>query len=88
MWRRPLNSAVLVAAIHRRLRRTSDGTSTRVMACIINKWRVKINEKQLYNVRDHPERGGSEKSKRKREEYCGKLLLRLVQHKYQSSDFS
>ena len=60
MWRRLLNSAILVAATHRRLGWMSDGTSTRVVACIINKWRVKISQKRLYNVRDPPRmRGGS-----------------------------
>ena len=38
----------------------SDGTSTQVVACIINKLRVKISQKRLYNVRDPPRmRGGS-----------------------------
>ena len=38
----------------------SDGTSTEVVACIINKWMVKISQKRLYNVRDPPRmRGGS-----------------------------
>ena len=60
MWRRPLNSAILVAATHRRLKWMSDGTSTGVVACIINKWMVKISQKRLYNVRDPPRmRGGS-----------------------------
>ena len=56
MWRRPLNSVVLVVATHRRLRRVSDGTSTRVVAYIINKLRAKISQKRLYNVRDPPRR--------------------------------
>ena len=58
MWRRPLNSAILVAATHRRLKWMSDGTSTGVVACIINKWMVKISQKRLYNVRDPPGMGG------------------------------
>lgn len=58
MWRRLLNSAVLVAVTHRRFGKASDGTSTRVVAYIINKWRAKISGKRLYNVRDPPERGG------------------------------
>ena len=67
MKRRPLNNAVLVAVIQRRFRRASDDeTSIRVVAFIINKWRAKSG-KQLYNVRDPPERGGLEKSKRERE---------------------
>ena len=51
MWIRPLNSTVLVAATHRRLGRASDGTSTKVVARIINKLRAKINQKRLYNER-------------------------------------
>ena len=51
-----LNSAVFVATTHRRLGKASDGTSTRVMAYMINKWRAKISQKRLYNVRDPPGR--------------------------------
>ena len=51
MWRRPLNNIVLVAVTHRRLGKASDGTSTKVVARIINKLRVKINQKRLYNER-------------------------------------
>ena len=58
MWRRPLNSAILVAATHKRLKWTSDGTSTGVVACLINKWMVKISQKRLYNVRDPLGMGG------------------------------
>jgi len=42
MWRRPLNDAVLAALMHKGLERVSDGTSTQVVAWMINKWRVKI----------------------------------------------
>ena len=61
MWRKPLNSAVLVAATHRRLERAFDKTSTQVVAYIINKLRAKISRKQLYNVRDPLERRGLKK---------------------------
>ena len=61
-----MNSAVLVVATHRRLGGASNGTNTQVMAYIIKKWKAMINEKQLYNVRDPPEREGLEKSKRER----------------------
>ena len=67
MWKRPLNSATLVVVTHRRLGGVSNGTNTQVMACIIKKWKAKINGKQPYNVRDPPEREGLEKSKRERE---------------------
>ena len=32
-----------------------DGTSTQVVAYVINKWRAKINGKRLYIVRNPPE---------------------------------
>ena len=51
MWKRPLNSIVLVAVTHRRQGKASDGTSTKVVARIINKLRAKINQKRLYNER-------------------------------------
>ena len=53
-----LKSVVLVAATHRRLGRAFDGISTRVVACLINKWRAKISQRRLYNVRDHPRAKG------------------------------
>ena len=52
MWRRPLNSAALAILTHRGLERMSDAISTQVVAWMINKWRAKIIERELYNVRD------------------------------------
>ena len=52
MWRRPLNSADLAITTHRRPERMSDGTSTQVVAQMTNKCRIKIIQKELYNVRD------------------------------------
>ena len=40
MMKGPLNSMALVAITHRGFREVADGTSTRVMACTINRWRV------------------------------------------------
>ena len=54
MWRRPLNSAALATTTHRKPERVSDGTSTQVVAQMINKYRIKIIQKELYNVRDPP----------------------------------
>ena len=54
IWRKSLNSAVLVTTTHRRLERISDGTSTQVVAQMINKCRIKIVQRELYNVRDTP----------------------------------
>ena len=52
MWKRPLNSAVLTTITHRKPERVSDGTSTQVVVQMINKCRIKIIQKELYNVRD------------------------------------
>ena len=73
-----MNSITLVAATHSKLKKAADGTSTQVTTCIINKWRGKINGKEVYNVRDPP---GivEEKKERLKEDGCcfyhpGKLL--------------
>ena len=54
MWRKLLNSAVLATITHKRPERVSDGSSTQVVALMINKCRIKIIKKELYNVRDPP----------------------------------
>ena len=61
MIKGPLNSAALVTATYRGLGKTADGTSTRVMTCIINRWRVKIDWKEIYNERDPPRMGDCKK---------------------------
>ena len=52
MLRRPLNSAALATTTHRKPERVSDGIGTQVSAQMINKCRVKMAQKGLYNVRD------------------------------------
>ena len=54
MWRRPLNSAALAITIHRKPKKMSDGTYTQVRAQTINKCRIKMIPRELYNVRDPP----------------------------------
>ena len=54
MWRRPLNSAVLAATTHRKLKNVSDETDTQVRDQIVNKCRIKMVQRELYNVRDPP----------------------------------
>ena len=54
MLRRPLNSAVLTTTTHRKPERVSDGTDTQVQAQIINKCKIKMAQRKLYNVRDPP----------------------------------
>ena len=61
MWRRPLNSAVLATVTHRKLKKVSGGTGTQVIAQMINKWRIKMINAELYNVRDLLRIKGSEK---------------------------
>ena len=50
----------MVAATHKRFEKAADGTSTRVVTCMINRWRAKINWKGVYNVRNPPVKGDGE----------------------------
>ena len=43
MGKRPLTSVVSVTATNRKWGKAADGTSTRVVTCLINRWKVKIN---------------------------------------------
>ena len=54
MWRRPLNSAALTSTAHRKSEKVSDGIGTQVRTQIINKCRIKMVQRELYNVRDLP----------------------------------
>ena len=54
MWRRLLNSVVLVTATHRKPERVSDGAGTQVRAQMTNKCSIKMIQRELYNVRDLP----------------------------------
>ena len=64
MWTRPLNSAALVASTHREPMRVSNRTSTQVVVWTIDKWRAKIIQREIYNLRD-PRGKGDRKIKRK-----------------------
>ena len=59
----PLNSITLFAATHSKLRKATDGTSTQVATCMINKWTAKINKKEVYNTRCPPRMGAEERRK-------------------------
>ena len=94
MMKGPLNSMALVAATHRGCGKVADGTSTRVMACTINRWRVKIDTKETYNGRDPPRMGDREKGtgrekKEKTTIVCmvlknhGDLVLKVEEEEYQ-----
>ena len=52
MWRRHLNSKTLVITTHRKLREVSDGTGTQVIFQTIDKCRVKMIQRELYNVKN------------------------------------
>ena len=54
MWRRPLNSTVLATTTHKKLKKVSDGTGIHVRAQMINKCRIKMVQRELYNVRNPP----------------------------------
>ena len=81
MMKGPLNSVALVAATHRGFGKVADGTSTRVMACTINRWRVKIDWKEIYNGRDPPRMGDREKgTKREKKEKIAAVCMVLKNH--------
>ena len=54
MLRRLLNSAVLATTTHRKPERVFDGIGTQVRAQMINKCRIKMGQREIYNVRDPP----------------------------------
>ena len=64
MWRRPLNSVTLATATHRELERVSNGTSTQVELRMINKWRVKIIQTEIYKEKDPFMKGDRKKRER------------------------
>ena len=73
MWIRPLNSAVLATTTHRRPERMFDGTSTQVVAQMINKCRIKIVQRALYNGGDPPWTG----DRKSQEKHCSNQELTL-----------
>ena len=75
MMKGPLNSMALVAATHRGSGKVADGMSTRVMACTINTWRVRIDWKEVYTGRHPPrmrdrEKGTGREKKEKKTAVC------------------
>ena len=54
MWKRPLNSVALVTTTHKKPKRVSDETGTQIRAQMTNKCRIKIDQSELYGVRDPP----------------------------------
>ena len=54
MLRRLLNSVILATTTHRKSERVFNGTGTQVNAQMINKCRIKMVQRELYNVKDPP----------------------------------
>ena len=54
MWRRPLNSVALATTTHRKPKRVFNGICTQVKAQMVNKCRIRMVQRELYNVRDPP----------------------------------
>ena len=53
-----------IITTNRKQGRTADGTGTEVGTCLINKWRAKINQEGLYNVKiNAPKKGLGKKAK-------------------------
>ena len=67
----------MVAATHRGFGKVADGTSTQVVTCMINRWRVKIDWKEVYNVRDPPRMGdrGKRVEREKKEEVVAVCMI-------------
>ena len=82
MWKRPLNSATLVTITHRRPERVSDGIRTQVKAQLINKCRIKIIQREPYNVRDPPWRGDRKNHKRNtiaiKNQICNQTCVKYI----------
>ena len=52
MWRRHLNSEVLATTTHKKPREVSDGTSTQMISWTIDKCRIKMIQRELYNIKN------------------------------------
>ena len=66
MWRRLMNNETMVITTHREPKEVSNGTDTQVKSQINDKCRVKMIQRELYNVKNHLWKGDG-KSPRKEE---------------------
>ena len=64
MWKTHMNNVTLANAIRRGPGKVADGTSTQVRVQMINKCRVKRNQKGLYKVGDSPQKAGGKKERK------------------------
>ena len=67
----------MVATTHGGFGKVADGTSTRVMAYMINRWRVKIDWKRVYNRRD-PSRMRDRRKKAEREKRMEAVAVCMI----------
>ena len=59
---RRLDRVASIIATNKKQGGTADGTGTEVGTCLINKWKAKINQEGLYNVKvDAPRKGAGKK---------------------------
>ena len=69
-----MGRATSIIATNRKQEGTADGTGTEVGTCLTNKWRAKINQEGLYNVKvNAPRKGLGKMAKNQR------LLARLLE---------
>ena len=59
--KRRLDSVTSIIVTNRKQEGTADGTGTEVGTYLTNKWRAKINQEWLYNVKANAPKGGWEK---------------------------
>ena len=68
IWRRRLNSVSLANATHRRSGNVADGTSTQVKVQMINRCKEKMSQKELYKLKDSPQKKGRKKEREEKGE--------------------
>ena len=78
MWRRPLNNATLTTITYRKPKRVSDGIGTQIRAQMSNKCRIKIVQRELYNVRDLPWGRDRKKRKRPKKEKENTVTIKII----------
>ena len=64
IWRRHLNSEVLATTTHKKPREVSDEIGTQVISQMVNKCRVKMIQRELYNVNNPLWKGGGRNSRK------------------------
>ena len=77
MWRRPLNNVTLATTTHRKSKRMSNGTGTQVRARMINRCKMKMVQRRIYNVKDSSWRRDRKKEERKNYSNLNYLCIQL-----------